>query len=431
MHRVVRTCQKVRWARAACETPNFKRGRSGLSSRHPMPVPTPFHARTSALCESLRYKDWAGYFAVCSYVSESDAEYFALRNAAGLLDISPLFKYEISGQDSAAFLSFVATRRIGPLRVGRVTYACFCDADGKLIDDGTIARIDDRSYRVTTGSPAYGWFVRNTRGFDVEVVDASEATAALAIQGPSSGAVLRELVGDEIRDVRFFGLAAARIAGVDVEISRTGYTGDLGYEIWIPAAGALDVWDRIYAAGLPFGMQPVGLDALDVTRIEAGFVLQGVDYFSAPRCLIESRKSTPFDVGLGWTVALDREPFLGSAALTAERNRGSDWQLVGLEISWPSLERLYNAHGLPPALPAHASREAVPVYSGGVQIGQVTSRTWSPILKQYIALATVRAELARVGNRLLVEHTVEYRRDTVPATVVETPFFDPDRKRRP
>ena len=394
-----------------------------------MPLKTPFHPRTAALCESLRFKSWAGYFAVCSFESHHDPEYFAFRQAAGLLDISPLFKYEVTGIDSAAFLSFMASRSIARLQTGRVTYACLCDGQGKIIDDGTIARLDDQRFRVTTASPTYGWLQRNRRGFDVEITDMSATTAALAIQGPRARAVLAALIGDEIESLRYFGVLPVRLGDVDIEVSRTGYTGDLGYELWLPTPAALPVWDTVVEAGQPHGLLPAGLDALDVTRIEAGFVLQDVDYFSAPRCAIEARKSSPFEAGLGWTVQLDREPFLGHQALRSERDGGSAWQLVGLEISWTSLERIYQAHGLPPALPTTASRSALPVYTGNRQVGQVTSSTWSPILKKYIALATVKTAHADLGTELLVEHTVEYERTRVDAKVVGRPFFDPPRKR--
>jgi glycine cleavage system T protein (aminomethyltransferase) len=394
-----------------------------------MPLPTPFHPRTSALCESLRFKEWAGYFAVASYDGHSDAEYFAFRNAAGLLDISPLYKYEITGPDSAAFLAYVATRDVRALATGRVTYACVCDAHGKVIDDGTIARLDDQRFRVTTASPTFGWLHRNRRGFDVTIRDVSDRTAALALQGPSSRAVLADLVGTAIAELRFFRVAAATIAGVEVEISRTGFTGDLGYEIWIPAGDALSVFDAIMESGRPHGLRPAGLDALDVTRIEAGFVLQDVDYFSAPRCAIESRKSSPLEIGLDWTVDLDRDGFVGQDALRAEKARGSTWQLVGLDISWEGIEALYSTHGLPPNLSSHASRDAVPVYVGSRQFGQVTSSTWSPLLKKYVAIATLKPEYAALDTEVLVEHTVEFERTSVKATVVRRPFFDPERKR--
>ena len=391
--------------------------------------PTPFHPRTLKLCESLRFKSWAGQFAVSSYDTNHDPEYFAFRNSVGVLDISPLYKYEIHGADSAAFLAYVSTRDITSLAVGRMTYACFCDPQGKVIDDGTIARLDDQRFRVTAASPTFGWFARTRRGFEIEVLDVSDAIAALAVQGPNSRRVLSELAGAVVEDLRFFGVAVAEIAGVAVEISRTGYTGDLGYEVWIPAEQALPVWDAILAAGHDFGVLPCGLDALDVTRIEAGFVLQDVDYFSSPRCLIESRKSSPFEIGLGWTVRLDRATFIGQAELQAEKARGSAWGLVGLELDWGSIEKLYAVHGLPPSLPTAACRDAVPVYAGGGQIGQVTSTTWSPIIKKYVALATVRTTHTETGTSLEVEHTVEYQRNRVAAVVVERPFFDPERKR--
>lgn len=394
-----------------------------------MPLPTPFHPRTSELCESLQFKSWAGYFAVSSYESHHDPEYFAFRNSAGLLDISPLFKYQVEGADAAAFLASVATRDVRSLRVGRVTYACFCDAQGKVIDDGTVARLDDQLFRVTTASPTFGWFERQRRGFAIELSDVSDTVAALAIQGPSSRDVLAAAIGGSVGELGFFGVMSAAIDGVDVQVSRTGYTGDLGYEVWLPAAAALQVWDVLMAAGKPFGLRPAGLDALDVTRIEAGFILQDVDYFSAPRCLIESRKSSPFEIGLGWTVDLEREPFVGQAALRAEHEGASIWQLVGLEFSWEGIEELYGAWGLPPSLPTHACRDAVPVYSGGRQVGQVTSTTWSPILKKYLALATVRTAQSSPGTVLSVEHTVEYERARVNATVVKRPFFDPERKK--
>lgn len=393
-----------------------------------MPVPSPFHERTAALCSSFRWKEWAGYHAVCSYDTCHEPEYFALRNAAGMLDVSPLKKYEVTGPDAAEYLAFVATRDIRKLRAGRVTYTAFCDPHGKVVDDGTVARLEDERFRVTAASPTMWWLERHSRGFDVAVADTSESTAALAIQGPTSRAVLESATGS-MPELRFFGIAPARIAGVGVEISRTGYTGDLGYEVWMPADEAIAVWDALADAGRPHGMLPVGLDALDVTRVEAGFVLQDVDYFSAPRCIIESRKSSPYELGLGWTVQLEREPFVGQDALRAESEAGSAWAFVGLDVGWEALEAAYDRHGLPPHVPMHAWRTAVPVYNGQRQIGQATSGAWSPILKKNLALASVRVEFARIGQQLEIEHTVEFQRGTLPATVVERPFFDPERKR--
>jgi len=395
-----------------------------------MPVPTPFHPRTSALCTSYRWKDWAGFYAVCSYDTNHDREYFAFRHAAGLLDVSPLFKYRVEGSEAAEFLSFVMTRDIRKLKPGQVTYCCFCDAQGKVIDDGTVARLGESAYRVTSASPSLRWLQEHARGFAVDIQDESESIAALALQGPTSRDVLRAAAsGIDLDALRFFRIAPAGIGAARVEISRTGYTGDLGYEIWLDRDDALPVWDAILQAGEAHGLVPAGLDALDVTRVEAGFILQGVDYYSATRCPIEARKSSPYEIGLGWTVDLERDAFLGHEALRREKRAGSRWAMVGLQISWEEMEALYEVHGLPPHLPATAWRTPVPVYDGERQIGRATSGSWSPLLKQNLALACVESRFARPGTAVQIEHTAEYERRTVTATVVERPFFNPERKR--
>ncbi|MFQ5748746.1 MAG: aminomethyltransferase family protein [Planctomycetota bacterium] len=394
-----------------------------------MPVPTPFHPRTAALCESLRWKDWAGHFAVCSYGVLHDAEYFAIRHAAGLLDVTPLFKYEVTGPGAASFLARVMVRDIRSLGVGRVAYCPWTDEEGKTLDDGTVTRLEEERFRVTSAEPAFQWLAAHTRDFRAEVRDVTEEVGALAIQGPRSRAILMETCDGDVGSLRFFRATAGSINGQGVEITRTGYTGDLGYEVWVPREGALAVWDALMEAGRPHGLLPAGLDALDVTRIEAGFILQGVDYFSARDCLIEPQKSSPFEIGLGWAVGLEREPFLGQAALREEKHKGSSRALVGLEIDWDELERLYEHAGLPPALPCGAWRSAVPVYHGSRQVGRATSGAWSPTLKKNLALASVEARFASPGSVLRIEATVEFERRTVLARVVERPFFDPQRKR--
>ena len=396
-----------------------------------MPIGTPFHERTSALCTSYRWKEWAGYHAVCSYDVSLEREYNAFRQAAGLLDVTGLFKYDIRGADAAAFLSRVTVRDITRLGVGRVTYLCWCDDDGKIVDDGTCTRLGEHHFRLTAAEPSYAWLRRLTRGFDVEVEDTSMKLGALALQGPTSRDILKACCDAEIDALKFFRATSATLGGVDVWITRTGYTGDLGYEVWVGNDDALAVWDTLIEAGRPWGIEPAGLDALDVTRVEAGFIMLGVDFYSAPKCTIESRKSTPFELGLGWTVKLDRGPFVGRDALRREVERGPAWQLVGLDISWAELEQLYERYGLPPALPAHTSREAIPIYHDGLQVGRATSHTWSPVLKKYIALASVRTPYSAPGTKLQIEHTVEWSRDRVTATVVETPFYNPERKRNP
>lgn len=395
-----------------------------------MPVPTPFHSRTSALCTSMLWKEWAGCHAVRSYDTCHEREYFAIRHAAGLIDVSPLCKYEVTGPDAAPFLARVMVRNIRKLRVGRVSYVCWCDDDGKVLDDGTVARLDEEHFRVTSNAPNLAWLQRQALPFRVEIRDSSESLGALALQGPASREILKQVTDLDLDRLRFFRVRSTAIDGSDVQLSRTGYTGDLGYEIWVERGEALRVWDAVVAAGRAYRMEPAGLDAMDVTRVEAGFILNGVDYFSAQQCLIESRKSSPYEIGLGWTVSLDREPFIGQEALRLEKARGSRWAMVGLRYDWDEYEALFDAVGLPPQVAQGAWRAAVPVFDErDRQVGQATSGAWSPLLKQNLALATVETASATPGTRLRIEATVEYRRHLVGATVAKTPFFDPERKR--
>lgn len=400
-----------------------------------MPIPTPFHERTQALCSSYRWKDWSGYCAVCSYDTSHEREYFAFRESAGLLDVTPLYKYEVTGPDAAALLGRMMVRDVSKLKVGRVAYSCWCDDDGKVIDDGTVARLADDHFRVTAADPTLHWLQAVGRGFDVRIEDSSASLGALALQGPTARDVLRAATDGGTADLdklKFFGVTRAAIHQIPVWISRTGYTGDLGYEVWVERGEALAVWDALMEAGKPYGIEPAGLDALDVTRIEAGFVLLGVDYFSSQKVVLESRKSTPLELGFGWMVDLERGNFIGRDAIAAEAKRGSIWQLVGLEVSWEELEQLYASFNLPPSLPATARRDALPVYDqDGVQVGQATSHTWSPLLKKYLGIASVHRGFEAKGTKLQIEHTVEYERRKVTATVAPLPFYDPERKRKP
>jgi aminomethyltransferase len=378
----------------------------------------------------MLWKEWAGYHAVRSYGTVLEPEYQALRHAAGLLDVTPLYKYEVRGRGAADFLSWITVRDLRAFKPGRMTYLCWCDDDGKVLDDGTAARLDDDHFRLTAAEPALGWLERHARGFDVRIEDTSRELAALALQGPMSRRILARACDADLAALRWFGITPARFDGAEGWISRTGYTGDLGYEIWVPQQRALAVWDAVLAAGRDFRLLPVGLDALDVARIEAGFIMNGVDYWSAHLCLLEARKSTPYEIGLGWTVKLEREPFLGQRALQAQRSRGVPWRLVGLVYDWEEYEALHAAFGLPPRVAAGAWRTPVPVYDArGEQVGYATSGAWSPLLKQNLALATVRAAHAGAGTRLRIEATVEFQRRRVGAVVTPLPFFEPERKR--
>jgi len=400
-----------------------------------MPIPTPFHERTEPLCTSYRWKDWSGYCAVCSYDTSHEREYFAFRESAGLLDVTPLYKYEVSGPDAAALLARMMVRDMSKLKVGRVAYTCWCDDDGKVIDDGTVSRLGESRFRVTAADPTLHWLQALGHGFDVTIEDSSTRLAALALQGPTSRAILRDAGVSQVDGLKFFGVTQAMIGGsrgIPVWISRTGYTGDLGYEVWVESGEAPATWDALMAAGQAHGIEPAGLDALDVVRIEAGFILLGVDYFSSKKVVLESRKSTPLELGFGWMVDLERGNFIGRDAIAAEMKRGSVWHLVGLEVSWEELEALYGSFNLPPSLPATARRDALPVYGDdGRQVGQATSHTWSPLLKKYLAIGSVRPGSEKKGTKLQIEHTVEYERRKVTATVAPLPFYDPERKRKP
>jgi aminomethyltransferase len=397
----------------------------------PMPWGTPFHSRTSALCESMSWRDWAGYYAVSTYEVHHDREYSAIRNAAALIDISPLFKYRVTGRDATRLVDRIVTRDMNKVQVGQVVYTNWCDGEGKVIDDGTVSRLDDQLYRWTAAEPNLRWLSVNAHGLDVKIDEITERTAALALQGPTSRAILEACAETQkpLSALKYFRVTPAKIRGIPVEISRTGYTGDLGYEIWVDAGSAERLWDALMEAGRPYDITPTGMLALDVARIEAGLILLDVDYTSAKKALIPSQKYTPGEIGLGRLVHLEKAPFIGQAALIEDARQGPARQLVGLEIDWDGLERLYEEAGLPPQLPTTASRVSVPVYAGERQVGRVTSNTWSPTLKKMIALASVASASAAVGNGLEMEWTVDHQRKRVEATVAKLPFFDPPRKR--
>ena len=376
----------------------------------------------------MNYREWSGYYAVSVYEMHHDHEYNAIRNACALIDVTPLYKYRISGKDATKFVNRVITRDISKVAIGQVIYCCWCDEQGKVIDDGTISRLGENSYRWTAADPSIRWFHQNALGLDVHIADISTELAALALQGPTSGRLLKQLAEADIANLKYFRFTHGKIAGVEVDISRTGYTGDLGYEIWIPWNDAPRVWDALMEKGRQFDLHPAGMLALDVARIEAGLILIEVDYFSSKRALIDSQKYSPYEIGLGRLVDLKKEHFIGRDALDAEHHRGPKRLLMGLDVHWEDVERLYDAVGLGPQVPSTASRSAVPVYRGGLQVGKATSTTWSPTLKKMIALASLSREHAAAGTELQMELTVEAVRQKVRATVKDLPFFNPPRK---
>jgi aminomethyltransferase len=393
-----------------------------------VPIGTAFHERTLAACESLNYREWSGYYAVNAYETHHEHEYSALRNAAGLIDISPLFKYRVSGADATRLVNRVITRDAERLAVGQVYYTPWCDEQGKVIDDGTVARLAEQTYRWTAADPSLRWLHQNAVGLRVDIEDISERVAALALQGPTAARVLRAAAEADIDALRYFRVTSGRIDGVSVDISRTGYTGDLGYEIWMPAESGLDVWDALMRAGRAFDIRPVGMLALDIARVEAGLLLIDVDFNSSKKALIESQKYSPFEMGLGRLVQLEKASFVGRAALADERRRGPGRMVVGVDVEWTDIEALHERLGLTPVAPATASRVHVPVTRAGQQIGRATTIAWSPSLKRLIALATIDAPSCTEGTRVEVEITVEGVRHRARATVVRMPFFNPPRK---
>ena len=393
-----------------------------------MPIGTAVHERTFPLCESLNYREWSGYYAVSAYEGHHEHEYNAIRNAAAMIDVSPLFKYLVSGRDAARFVDRIITRDAMKMAVGQVFYTPWCDEHGKVIDDGTVSRLADQRFRWTAADPSLRWFTQNAAGMDVHIEDISEEFAALALQGPTSAHVLRAVSDIDIDTLKYFRVTSGTIAGVKVDISRTGYTGDLGYEIWIPATNAVKVWDALMDGGKPFDIKPAGMLALDVARIEAGLLLIDVDFFGSKKAMIEPQKYSPYEMGLGRLVSTKKGRFIGQSALRVEQQQGHPRQVVGLEVDWTEVEKIYEVLSLAPAVGATASRVAVPVYRGGRQVGRATSTTWSPVLKRMIALATVDRPHYAEGTVLQMEITVEAVRHKVSATVARTPFFDPKRK---
>ncbi|HRN51061.1 MAG TPA: aminomethyltransferase family protein [Anaerolineales bacterium] len=395
-----------------------------------MPIPSPLYSRTAALCTTQEWRDWSGYFSAITYGPSHEVEYYAVRNAAGLMDASPLYKYEIRGADAERLLDRMVTRNVAKSRVGQVLYTPWCDEDGKVIDDGTLARLGKNHFRLTAADPSLRWLQDVGYGLDVELRDVSTELAALALQGPNSYPILKSLVSNlKLKTLRYYNLLQTEFNNSALTITRTGYTGDLGYELWIAAEHAATLWDGVMQAGAGYGIMPLGLAALDILRVEAGLLLIEVDYSSTLHARIPEQQSSPYEIGLGWAVDLDKGDFIGKQALQAEHAAGTPRSLVGLEVDWHDLERLFGEANLPPQVAGRASRTAVPVYANGQHVGQATSMVFSPILKKYIALATVRSEYAARGTPLEFEITVEYERKRAGATVSKMPFYNPAQKR--
>jgi aminomethyltransferase len=342
-----------------------------------------------------------------------------------------LQKYSVRGPDATRLLDRIVTRNVAKQAVGQVLYTPWCDEHGKVIDDGTITKFDDQTYRLTAAEPNLRWLHENKFGLpNVTIQDVGAEIAALALQGPLSRTILNQVSKVNLDTLKYFRSTASEIAGVKVTISRTGYTGDLGYEIWMDAGQAVKVWDVLMESGERYSITPTGILGLDVARIEAGLIMLDVDYTSAKHAITESQKSSPYELGLGWAVSLDKGEFVGRKALVEEKKRGPAWQLIGLDVEWESLEKVYSEAGLPVNIPMVAWRSDIPVYSGGRQIGYATSGVWSPLLKKYIVMAHVESAYAKPGNQVFMEVTVDHKRRLARTLVTKLPFFDPERKKK-
>ena len=396
-----------------------------------MSVGSAFFERQRELNTKLSWGDWSGYHAAAVFADFVDIEYNAIREAAAVIDVTPLYKYEVSGTDAAALLDRVVTRDISAMALNQVIYTPWCDEEGKVIDDGTVTRLDETRFRVTAADPSYRWFAMNATGLDVEIDDISEATAGLALQGRLSRHILERATGEDWFDLRYFRRRPTTIEGIDVDVTRTGYTGDLGYELWIPVEGALAVWDRLFEVGADYGIRPAGIQALDICRLEASLILIEAEYTSARHAFAPELKYSPFEIGLGRLVKFDKvAEFTGKRALLAEHEAGGpERRLVGLELDWTAIEAMYARHDLAPQISPLVQRAPVPVHREGVRVWRATSVGWGPTIKKMVGFGSVDKGLTTVGTRLSVEWTVEGERGKVGASVVPMPFLDLDRKR--
>lgn len=394
---------------------------------------TPFHPRLSQLNETSLYGHWSGYLSALRYSYSAKDEYFGIRNAAAVFDASPLYKYWIRGRDAQRLLEGVMARDVRTVKPGRAQYTIWCDDGGYLLEDGVLFRHSSDEFLLTSARPNLGFLQDHGRRMDVEVIDASDDYGVLAIQGPRSRAILAPLA-PEILELPYFAMTPAKIADTAVTISRTGFTGDLGYEVMVPVDAALPVLDAILEAGAPHRLRPFGEEALGMARIEAGLPLIDVDFSSARFAFNDDQRFTPWELGLGWTLrGIDdaSRPFVGRRALVKERDENSSrWATVGISIATTDYRALHEAQGIVPYMDEVPVDGHTMLYENEewVRAGYATSLMYSPLMQRHIGLARVRPHLAEPGTVVHVEQTINHEYFTVPATVVPLPFFNPERK---
>jgi aminomethyltransferase len=379
-----------------------------------MMLRTPFHSRVAAACELNDWGSWKGYTTPRAY-NDVELEYFAIRNAAAVFDLSPMNKYRVTGPDAEAYLNRLVTRDVSKIRVGRVGYTVWCNDAGQVMDDGTIFHLAESDYRICAYARAVDWLQWSALGFDVELIDESDEVAALAVQGPTSCAALLSMGLAGLEQLKPFGITSFPFEGETLTVSRTGFTGDLGYELWIAAHKAEALWDRLFEAGAPHLIKPFGSDALELARIETGFLQAGVDFVPAESAVRSGRSRSPFELGLAWLVDMDKPVFNGRKALLKEQAEGSRYRFAMLDVEGNK--------------PAHNSF----ILKGGNKVGTVTSAAWCPTAKSNIAFAQIEMPHGAVGEELVAEvyyqRELHWTRVLAPCRVIDAPVFNPPRRR--
>jgi len=378
---------------------------------------TPFYERMVELDTLNNWHEWKGYSTPDAlYCPET--EYFAIRNATAVFDLTPMTKYRIKGPDALAYLNRLVTRDMAKIKPGRVAYAVWCDDLGQVLDDGTIFHLREGDYRLCSQERHYDWLLASALGFDVSIVEETAEVAGLAVQGPTSYSVLTKMGLDGLGELKPFGLMHFEFDGAELMVSRTGFTGDLGYELWIEPGKAELLWDDLFAAGQLHGIRAIGVHALEMSRVEAGYLAAFQDFLPAKPTVRTGRTRSPMELGLEWLVDFKKSNFNGRRALAEEKRRGSTWRLVKLDIEGNKA--------------AHHSYIFAKSKNNRKEIGFVTSAVWSPVTKQNVAIGTVRMPHGAVGTDIWVEifyqREMHWNRTMAKATVVDKPFWFPPRR---
>lgn len=394
---------------------------------------TPFHPRLSELNDQHLYTHWQGTLSPLRYTHAPKHEYFAVRNSVGVFDTSPLFKYAVRGRDAERLLGRALTRDVTKCRPGQAQYTAWCDDDGYVMHDGVVFRHAQDDFLLTAARPALGWFEELGSGLQVSLEDVTDELGMLAVQGPRSRTVLQAAT-QGAEGLGYFDHTQVKLADTEITLSRTGYTGDLGYELTVPADRAVDVLDAVLEAGQGHGIRPFGEEALMTLRIEAGLALIDVEWHDARLAFGDSQKVTPKELGWGWMLGGVRDGsrrFVGSEAIRRELEQGtSRWATTGIVVDWVDWDRVHRDAGLfPPKDPTPWPYEAMLLDDDGAEVGYCTSFVYSPVLQRHVGIARVRPDLAAEGTGLRLEHAVAHHNTTVRVRTTRMPFFDPARKK--